>query len=178
MLFTLLLFLKDMTFLFCWSINQINDGISELQILPLFRRHKVIHFNKTDARLANNGLSLELQRLRCRVNYQALRFTPQLEALGNKLISILKKSGFFVVLHLRYEMDMLSFSGCTHGCSVNETEELTNMRLVPAYTVLGFIFSRDSIYNALQHLNLKCPPSAHLLHRKIPSDECIFFQDP
>lgn len=98
------------------------------QILPLFRRHKVIHFNKTDARLANNGLPLELQKLRCRVNYQALRFTPQLETLGNKLISILKKSGVFVVLHLRYEMDMLAFSGCTHGCSVKETEELTEMR--------------------------------------------------
>ncbi|CAD5172394.1 unnamed protein product [Musa acuminata subsp. malaccensis] len=98
------------------------------QILPLIRKHKVIHFNRTDARLANNGLPLRLQRLRCRVNYEALRFTPEIEALGDKLISILRRSGFFVVLHLRYEMDMLSFSGCTHGCSDKETEELTRMR--------------------------------------------------
>ncbi|CAD6232922.1 unnamed protein product [Miscanthus lutarioriparius] len=98
------------------------------RILPLARKHKVIHFEKSDARLANNGLPIQLQMLRCRVNFEALRFTPQIEALGRKLISTLQRSGQFVVLHLRYEMDMLSFSGCTHGCSSKETEELTRMR--------------------------------------------------
>lgn len=98
------------------------------QILPLIQKHKIIYFNKTDARLANNGLPIWLQKLRCRVNYQALRFTPKIEALGNKLVSILQKTGSFVVLHLRYEMDMLAFSGCTHGCSDIEAEELTRMR--------------------------------------------------
>ncbi|XP_020597730.1 uncharacterized protein At1g04910-like [Phalaenopsis equestris] len=98
------------------------------QILPLIRKHKVLHFNKTDARLANNGLPIELQMLRCRVNYEALRFTPPIEALGKKIISVLRKNGFFVVLHLRYEMDMLAFSGCTHGCSDAEINELTEMR--------------------------------------------------
>jgi hypothetical protein len=29
-------------------------------------------------------------------------------------------------------MDMLSFSGCAHGCSGKETEELTRMRFVIA----------------------------------------------
>nr|CAD1828943.1 unnamed protein product [Ananas comosus var. bracteatus] len=97
-------------------------------IMPLVKKHKVLHFNKTDARLANNGLPSKLQMLRCRVNYEAIRFTPHIEALGSKLISILRKSGSFVVLHLRYEMDMLSFSGCTHGCSDEEIDELTRMR--------------------------------------------------
>ncbi|KAG6507227.1 hypothetical protein ZIOFF_032568 [Zingiber officinale] len=73
-------------------------------------------------------LPLRLQKLCCRVNYKALRFTPAIEALGNKLISIIQRNGFFVVLHLRYEMDMLSFSGCTHGCSAQEIEVLTRMR--------------------------------------------------
>ncbi|XP_039167362.1 O-fucosyltransferase 19-like isoform X2 [Eucalyptus grandis] len=58
-------------------------------ILPLFSKHKGVHFNKTDAHLANNGISLDLQRLRCRVNFQALKFTPQIEALGNKLVHLL-----------------------------------------------------------------------------------------
>ncbi|KAK8918348.1 hypothetical protein KSP39_PZI021634 [Platanthera zijinensis] len=98
------------------------------QILPLIQKHKVLHFNKTDARLANNFLPIELQLLRCRVNYEALKFTPQIEALGDKIISVLRKKGSFVVLHLRYEMDMLSFSGCTHGCSDGEINELTEMR--------------------------------------------------
>lgn len=97
-------------------------------MLPLFSKHKVVHFNRTDTRLANNGLSLPLQWLRCRVNFQGLKFTPQLEALGSKLVRILQQRGPFLALHLRYEMDMLAFSGCTHGCSQEEAEELKKMR--------------------------------------------------
>ncbi|KAG5059485.1 hypothetical protein JHK87_000514 [Glycine soja] len=98
------------------------------QILPLFGKHKVLHFNKTDTRLANNGLPLYLQKLRCRVNYQALKFTPQIENLGHKLIQMLHEKGPFVALHLRYEMDMLAFSGCTYGCTDKEAEELKQLR--------------------------------------------------
>lgn len=98
------------------------------QILPLFRKYSVIHFNKTDARLANNGVSTELQLLRCRVNFHALKFTPQIKALGNKLVQKLRAKGSFVALHLRYEMDMLAFSGCNHGLSPVEAEELKRMR--------------------------------------------------
>ncbi|ERN05750.1 hypothetical protein AMTR_s00006p00250170 [Amborella trichopoda] len=98
------------------------------QILPLIQKYKIVHLNKTDSRLANNGLPLKIQRLRCRVNYSALRFTSQIEELGRKVIRLLRQSGPFVVLHLRYEMDMLAFSGCTHGCINVEVEELTRMR--------------------------------------------------
>ena len=73
---------------------------------------------------------MKLQKLRCRVNYQALKFTPQIEALGNKLVDILRRKGPFVALHLRYEMDMLAFSGCAHGCLEEEAEELKRMRSV------------------------------------------------
>ncbi|KAL6844834.1 hypothetical protein ACP4OV_025493 [Aristida adscensionis] len=98
------------------------------KILPLIRRYKVLNLNRTDTRLANNGLPMEIQKLRCRVNYDALRFTPEIESLGRRLVQILHRNGPFVVLHLRYEMDMLAFSGCTHGCSNEEAEELTRMR--------------------------------------------------
>lgn len=100
------------------------------QILPLILKHKVVHLNRTDARLANNGLPLETQRLRCRVNFDALRFTSQIEELGRKIVKILRQKGPFLVLHLRYEMDMLAFSGCTQGCDSREVEELTRMRYV------------------------------------------------
>ncbi|CAI9096552.1 OLC1v1032732C1 [Oldenlandia corymbosa var. corymbosa] len=98
------------------------------QILPLYAKYKVIHFNRTDTRFANNGISLELQRLRCRVNFQALKFTPAIEALGQKLVHILQQNGTYIALHLRYEMDMLAFSGCTHGCTEEEAEELKRLR--------------------------------------------------
>jgi len=56
------------------------------QILPLIQKYKVLHLNKTDARLANNGLPLEIQKLRCRANYHALRFTAKIEELGRRLL--------------------------------------------------------------------------------------------
>ncbi|WJX90125.1 Rhamnogalacturonan I rhamnosyltransferase 1 [Trifolium repens] len=98
------------------------------QVLPLIRKYKVVHLNRTDARLANNGLPPDIQKLRCRVNFSALRFTSQIEELGRKVIRLLRKNGPFLVLHLRYEMDMLAFSGCTQGCNSDEVEELTRMR--------------------------------------------------
>ncbi|KAM0898770.1 hypothetical protein ACQ4PT_021728 [Festuca glaucescens] len=98
------------------------------QILPLVRKHKVLHLNRTDARLANNGLPLDIQKLRCRVNYGSLKFTSQIEELGRRVIRMLRKNGPFLVLHLRYEMDMLAFSGCTEGCTREEADELTRMR--------------------------------------------------
>lgn len=107
-----------------WS----NENYYLQQILPLFSKHKVIHFDKTDARLANNGIPINLQKLRCRVNFQSLKFTPKIEALGYKLVHILQGKGSFVALHLRYEMDMLAFSGCTHGCTEEEAAELKKMR--------------------------------------------------
>ncbi|KAI5070526.1 hypothetical protein GOP47_0014869 [Adiantum capillus-veneris] len=107
-----------------WS----NESYYLSQILPLFKKHKVIRFSKTDTRLANNGLPVWMQKLRCRVNYEALKFTPLIERLGQELVNILLRKGSFVVLHLRYEMDMLAFSGCTHGCTDAEVDMLTKMR--------------------------------------------------
>ncbi|KAF5752088.1 hypothetical protein HS088_TW02G01109 [Tripterygium wilfordii] len=107
-----------------WS----NEKYYQEQILPLFQEYKVLHFNRTDARLANNGIPLYLQKFRCRVNFQALKFSPEIETLGYKLVHILQEKGPFAALHLRYEMDMLAFSGCTHGCTNEEAEELKNLR--------------------------------------------------
>ncbi|KAM0866107.1 hypothetical protein ACQ4PT_042827 [Festuca glaucescens] len=81
---------------------------------------------------------MEIQKLRCRVNFAALRFTPEIEELGRRVVRILRQNGSFLVLHLRYEMDMLAFSRCTHGCSPEEAEELTRMR----YYIPSRIFSR------------------------------------
>ncbi|KAJ1400863.1 putative O-fucosyltransferase, plant [Sesbania bispinosa] len=97
-------------------------------ILPRIKTYEVVHFTKTDARLANNGIPEEVQKLRCRVNYHALRFAPSIQQLAEKIVKILKERGPFLSLHLRYEMDMIAFSGCNEGCNREEIEELTKMR--------------------------------------------------
>ncbi|KAK7275037.1 hypothetical protein RIF29_16143 [Crotalaria pallida] len=97
-------------------------------ILQRIKTYEVVHFTKSDARLANNGLPDEVQKLRCKVNYHGLRFTPAIEQLAKKIVSILKERGSFLSLHLRYEMDMIAFSGCNEGCNEEEIDELTKMR--------------------------------------------------
>lgn len=87
-----------------------------------------MHFTKSDSRLANNGMVEEVQKLRCRVNYEALRFTTPIEEMGKKIVKLLRQNGPFLALHLRYEMDMLAFSGCNKGCNDTEVNELTKMR--------------------------------------------------
>lgn len=62
---------------------------------------QVVRLTKFDYRLANK-LDADLQKLRCRVNYHALKFTKPILEMGEKLIQRMKaKSQHFIALHLR-----------------------------------------------------------------------------
>ncbi|TQD97869.1 hypothetical protein C1H46_016564 [Malus baccata] len=98
------------------------------EIASLWEVYEVIRASKADARLANNNLPLDIQKLRCRACYEALRFTPQIEAMGKLLVDRMRSFGPFIALHLRFEKDMLAFSGCTQDLTPSEADELRIIR--------------------------------------------------
>ncbi|KZV28888.1 hypothetical protein F511_13683 [Dorcoceras hygrometricum] len=98
------------------------------EISTLWEEHQVIRAAKSDSRLANNNLPQDIQRLRCRACYQSLRFAPLIETMGKLLVDRMRSYGRYIALHLRFEKDMLAFSGCTHGLSPEEVEELRTIR--------------------------------------------------
>ncbi|CAI9116243.1 OLC1v1017342C3 [Oldenlandia corymbosa var. corymbosa] len=100
----------------------------EEEIAPMWDQYQVIRAAKSDSRLANNNLPPDIQKLRCRACYEALRFAPEIEATGKLLRDRMRAYGPYIALHLRFEKDMLSFSGCTHDLSPEEAEELKSIR--------------------------------------------------
>ncbi|KAL4396958.1 hypothetical protein S245_001412 [Arachis hypogaea] len=98
------------------------------QVLPILLRRRVLQLTKFDFRLAND-LDDELQRLRCRVNYHALRYTKPIRQFGQKLVMRMRKmANRFIAVHLRFEPDMLAFSGCYFGGGEKERQELGEIR--------------------------------------------------
>ncbi|XP_057966353.1 O-fucosyltransferase 16 isoform X2 [Malania oleifera] len=98
------------------------------RVLPVLKKKHVVQLTKFDYRLSNR-LDPDLQKLRCRVNYHALKFTDSLLEMGKKLVERMRmKSKHFIALHLRFEPDMLAFSGCYYGGGDKERMELGEIR--------------------------------------------------
>ncbi|KAJ0937548.1 putative GDP-fucose protein O-fucosyltransferase [Helianthus annuus] len=98
------------------------------EVLPILTKRQVLQLTKFDYRLAND-LDEELQRMRCRVNYHALRFTKPIQNLGQKIVMRMRKMApRFIAVHLRFEPDMLAFSGCYYGGGDKERNDLGEIR--------------------------------------------------
>ncbi|KAG2652946.1 protein ROOT HAIR SPECIFIC 17-like isoform X2 [Panicum virgatum] len=99
------------------------------RVLPALLKKNVVQLTKFDYRVSNR-LETYLQKLRCRVNYHALRFTDTIHKMGETLVQRMreKSGGRFIALHLRFEPDMLAFSGCYFGGGETERRELGTIR--------------------------------------------------
>ncbi|KFK44171.1 hypothetical protein AALP_AA1G223800 [Arabis alpina] len=98
------------------------------RVLPLLQQSHVVQLDNFDYRLSNK-LRDDLQKLRCRVNYHALKFTDPILKMGNELVRRMRlRSKHYIALHLRFEPDMLAFSGCYYG--EKEKNELGSIRRI------------------------------------------------
>lgn len=79
--------------------------------LEKMKKHGAIYLTPFSHRLAEEIDNAEYQRLRCRVNYHALRFKPLIMKLSQSIVDKLRSQGHFMSIHLRFEMDMLAFAG-------------------------------------------------------------------
>ncbi|CAN1242578.1 O-fucosyltransferase 1 [Linum perenne] len=86
------------------------------EALQKMKQHGAIYLSPFSHRLAEEIDYPEYQRLRCRVNYHALRFKPHIMKLSESIVEKLRTEGHFMAIHLRFEMDMLAFAGPVHRC--------------------------------------------------------------
>ncbi|KAL7174170.1 hypothetical protein ACSBR2_033428 [Camellia fascicularis] len=116
------------------------------EMVQLLKHYKVIKFTHTDSCLADNGFATSVQRPRCRANYEALRYTSEIEELGLKLVDRFRNDGHpYVALHLRYEKDMLAFTGCSHNLTAVEAEELPVMSMPAFRSEYPNVFSHSTL---------------------------------
>ncbi|KAJ6926058.1 O-fucosyltransferase 8 isoform X1 [Populus alba x Populus x berolinensis] len=126
--------------------------------LPLLLQNGVVHFLGHRLLLGFDPLPSKLQKLRCKCNFHALKFVPKIQEAGSLLIRRIRKydtaqttldkqlvgefltgspsnkhdsargSSKYLVLHLRFEVDMIAYSLCDFGGGQKERRELQAYR--------------------------------------------------
>ncbi|KAL6875750.1 hypothetical protein ACP4OV_013263 [Aristida adscensionis] len=96
--------------------------------LEEMKKYGAIYLTPFSHRLAEDIDNAELQRLRCRVNYHALRFKPHIMKTSGEIVNKLRSEGHFMSIHLRFEMDMLAFAGCFEIFTPQEQKILKKYR--------------------------------------------------
>ncbi|RDY07577.1 hypothetical protein CR513_08293, partial [Mucuna pruriens] len=96
--------------------------------LRRFNREGVLLLRGLDSRLTKD-LPPDLQKLRCKVAFNALRFAKPVQELGNKIAERMKSEGPYLALHLRMEKDVWVRTGCLPGLSSEYDEIVNNERI-------------------------------------------------
>ncbi|CAN1332002.1 O-fucosyltransferase 31 [Linum perenne] len=117
-------------------------------VFPLLQSYGIVAIAPFSHRLAFDQLPTDLQRLRCKVNFEALAFVPNVKMLGDLLVHRLRypsrnhqdsgtdfkesndDSGKYVVLHLRFDKDMAAHSACDFGGGKAEKLALAKYRQI------------------------------------------------
>eukprot|EP00850_Spirogloea_muscicola_P021394 SM000247S08283 [mRNA] locus=s247:12067:15654:+ [translate_table: standard] len=121
------------------------------EALDSMRKHGAIYLTPFSHRLAEElpPTMDEYQRLRCRVNFHALRFSREVIEAASTIVKHLRSQGQFLAIHLRFEMDMLAFAGCMDIFTPRQQQ------LLWAYRLRNFA-NKTLVYEQRRKLG-KCP---------------------
>ncbi|KAK3128843.1 hypothetical protein QOZ80_6BG0467080 [Eleusine coracana subsp. coracana] len=128
------------------------------KILPILMKNRVVHFIGFGNRLSFDPIPSEIQRLRCRCNFHALRFVRKIQETGALLMERLhgyrphssslednllgqfavksvpngnmSDASRYLAVHLRFEIDMVAYSLCYFGGGKEEEDELEAYRQI------------------------------------------------
>ncbi|CAN6703075.1 unnamed protein product [Malus baccata var. baccata] len=92
------------------------------------KREGVLLLRGLDSRLSKD-LPSDLQKLRCKVAFHALRFAPPIMGIGNKLAERMRNKGPYLALHLRMEKAVWVRTRFLPGLSPEYDEIVYNERI-------------------------------------------------
>lgn len=85
-------------------------------VLPRIKEKRIMALKPFVDRLGYDNVPAEINRLRCRVNYHALKFLPEIDTMAEVLASRMRnRTGVahpYMALHLRFEKGMVGLSFC------------------------------------------------------------------
>eukprot|EP00271_Cylindrocystis_brebissonii_P018472 TRINITY_DN5249_c0_g1_i1.p1 TRINITY_DN5249_c0_g1~~TRINITY_DN5249_c0_g1_i1.p1 ORF type:complete len:523 (+),score=63.76 TRINITY_DN5249_c0_g1_i1:236-1804(+) len=67
-------------------------------------------------------LAPHLQRVRCRANFHAIKFVPEIQRVAKLVLDLLRRGGPAFTLHLRFESDWVDHYGCRFNSKTLLTE--------------------------------------------------------
>ncbi|CAN0896299.1 Protein PECTIC ARABINOGALACTAN SYNTHESIS-RELATED [Linum grandiflorum] len=101
-------------------------------VLPRIKEKKIMALKPFVDRLGYDNVPQEINRLRCRVNYHALKFLPHIEQMADLLVSRMRnRTGSpipYMALHLRFEKGMVGLSFCDFVGTRDEKAKMAEYR--------------------------------------------------
>ncbi|XP_042439526.1 O-fucosyltransferase 8-like [Zingiber officinale] len=156
-------------------------------VFPLLLKNGVVHFYGFGNRLAFDPLPLDLQKLRCKCNFHALKYAPRIQEIGSLLVRRIRKYNSslnmldehlfgkhmphapvrrndtstspvkYLAMHMRFEMDMVAYSLCDFDGGEKERRELQAYREVHFPTLTIQIKNNNSLSPEESRSLGKCP---------------------
>ncbi|KAM7253970.1 hypothetical protein ACFE04_027982 [Oxalis oulophora] len=144
--------------------NKIPYNVSPFWIRARFfkqlNKEGVLVLKGLDSKLSKN-LPADLQKLRCKVAFHALRFAVPIQDLGNRLARRMWIEGPYIALHLRLEKDVWVRTGCLTGLGPKYDNIITDIKKSQPEYLTGKL----NMTHALRQLGGLCPLNAFEMAR-------------